>query len=216
MLVREVMTPNPIRIRPDSDYLAAIAIMRAGRLRRLPVVDENGAILGIVTMGDLRAVQPPQTPKSQAIQRDGVLVRVREIMSSPVVTIPSEYPLEEAARVMLENRIDCLLVTSGDDLAGIITETDIFRTFIRILGGGSDSIRLSVQVDNRPGEFARLASLIADVGGNILSLASHPASTPDRLNLTLRVETVSIEDLVQAIDRHPDASLLHIWTSGSV
>ncbi len=217
MLVRDIMTPNPITIRPESDYLAAIAIMRAGGFRRLPVVDSEGRLVGIVTYNDLlkvRAQQADEAARQAAVLGDGVLIRVREVMTSPVVSIPAEYPLEEAARVMIEHHITSLPVIEEGRVVGIITATDIFKTLVAMLGGGSGTVRLSVQVDNTPGQLAALAGRVASVGGNILSIASHPAERPERLNFTLRVEGATPEALLAAIRTHPGAEVRYVWDQG--
>lgn len=215
MLVKEVMARNPITIRPESDYLAAIAIMRAGKIRHLPVVSAQGKLVGIITETALRGIQSPDAPKKQAIQSDGVLMRIGEIMTTPVITVSPEYPLEEAAQIMVENHISCLPVVEGETLVGIITETDVFRLFVRVLGGGSPTIRVNVQVDNFPGQFASLTGYIAAVDGNILSIASNPADTPDRVNLTLRVESIDLDTLLDAIKKHPGAEVRHIWVQSA-
>lgn len=214
MLVRDIMTPNPITIRPESDYLAAIAIMRAGRFRRLPVVDAQGKLVGIVTFEKLSTIQTQHTEevsKQLAIQGDGVLVRVRDVMTSPVISTIPDYPLEEAARLMVKHRITSLPVMDGGRVVGIVTATDIFETFASVLGGGSATARLSVEVDNRPGQLAELAGRVAAIGGNILSIASHPASTPDRMNFTLRVESVALDDLLDAVQAHPGLVVRSAW-----
>jgi acetoin utilization protein AcuB len=207
------MTPNPITIRPDSDYLAAIAIMRAGRFRHLPVIDQDGHLAGLVSVKDLRAVstEAAGSLRPQAIQSDGVLVRVGEIMTRDVFTIPPDYPLEEAARLMVEHKIGCLPVVENGKPVGIITDTDIFQTLVVMLGGGSQTIRVSVQVNNIPGQIAELCQRVAAVGGNILSIASHPARGPERMNLTLRVESVPLDTLLEAVAAHPGAEIRHSW-----
>jgi acetoin utilization protein AcuB len=211
MLVREVMTPNPITVKPDSDYLAAIALMRAAKCRHLPVVEEGKRLVGIITVDDLQYAGPPGTPKEHAIRRDGVLMRVHEVMTTPVVSVSPNYPIEDAARLMVERRIGCLPVVEDGAVIGIITDTDLFHILVKMLGGGSATIRLTVRVDNRPGEFAALTEHVASINGNILALASYPAPTPDRLNVTLRVEGVTLDDLLDAVQRLASIEILHIW-----
>ncbi len=211
MLVREVMTPNPITVRPESDYLAAIALMRAGRFRHLPVVDEQNRPVGIIAGPDLGNVQSAGKLKQQAIQGDGVLLRVQEVMKHPVITTTPDYPLEEAARLMVDHRINCLPVVEDERLVGIVTSIDIFRTFVRILGGGSRTVRVSVQVDNKPGQFAGLTGKVAEAGGNILAITSYPAETPERINLIMRVDAATLNILQAAISAHPGAEIGSIW-----
>lgn len=214
MQLREVMTPNPITVRPESDYLAAIALMRAGKFRHLPVVDGEGRLVGLITAHDLAAIRVG-APDSKTITSGGTLVHVEEVMRREVITASPDYPLEEAARLMIEQRIGCLPVVENRQIIGILTDTDVFKMFVKILGGGSPTIRLTVQLDNRPGQLAALAGQIAAVGGNILSIASYPAPSPDRMNFTLRVEAAGAESLQQAVEGQPGAQLLRLWDSAS-
>lgn len=218
MLVRELMTSQPITIRPDSDYLAAIALMRAGNFRRLPVVDEQGKLVGLVSINDLNRLQTSDASadrsKQHAFQKNGgVLIRVGEIMKRAVITISPDYPIEEAAQMMLDHQFGSLPVVEDGRLVGIITDSDIFKMFVQMLGGGGQAIRLSVQVDNKPGQIAALAAQVASIGGNILSLASHPADSPDRLNFTMRVEGVPLEELTAAVKALPNVELRYTWDS---
>ena len=211
MLVRNFMTESPISVRPDTDYLAAIAIMRAGKMRRLPVVDENGLLVGIVSASTLQNIQIPDAPRERAILADGVLVRIGDVMTREVITVSADYPLEEAADLMIEHRIGFLPVVEGDQLVGVITDTDIFRVLVQVLGGGSASIRVCVEVDNKPGEFSQVTRRVASVGGNILSVASLPAESEDRMKLTMRIEGASPEALVDAIKTHPNVDITDVW-----
>lgn len=211
MFVRQFMTESPITIRPDTDYLAAIAIMRAGKMRRLPVVDENGRLVGIVSASTLQNIQVQDAPRNRAFQANGVLVRIGDVMIREVVTVSPDYPLEEAADLMIEHRIGFLPVVEGDQLVGTITDTDIFRVLVQVLGAGSASIRISVEVDNKPGEFSQVAERVASVGGNILSVASLLAESGERMKLTMRIEDVSPEELLEAVKTHPNIDISNVW-----
>lgn len=211
MLVRDLMTPNPITVRPNSDYLAAIALMRAARCRHLPVVDESGALVGMITSTDLIGSAPASTPKERAIYHDGVLTRVGDVMHTPVASVPPDYPIEEAASLMEAHRVGGLPVLEEGRLVGIITGTDIYHTLIGVLGGGSDTLRVTIEIDNLPGQFAAVTGRVAEAGGNILSIASYPAPRPDRMALTLRVEAVTLDVLLAAIEAHPGLTVRHVW-----
>jgi len=216
MLVREYMTPDPVAIRPESDFLAAIAIMKAGRFRSLPVVTAEGELVGIVTDKDLAAASPPAVAELQPRKPDyfGVHLTVEQVMNPDFVVVEPEVPLEEAALVMLDERVDRLLVVSGEALVGIITYTDLFRQLVTILGAGSSAIRLTVMVLNAPGQLAMLATAIASVGGNIVSLAT-AGQTEERLTLTLRIEDVDWPTLKQVITEKCDVEIVHICDPGS-
>jgi acetoin utilization protein AcuB len=210
MLVRDVMTPNPYLIRPDSDYLAAIAIMRAGKFHHLPVVDESGVLVGMVSQADLKHVRHGQ-PSQQAVINGGVLIHVHEVMERDVVTIPPDYPIEDAVILLLEHQITGMVVVEDGEVKGILTHHDLFRKFVSILGGGSATVRITLEVDNRVGQLAALEARIAEAGGNIHSIATYPAADPARIGFIIRLESLSPEGLLSAIEDHPGIEILHLW-----
>lgn len=207
MLVQDCMTPDPISVRPESDPMAAMMVLRSCGFRHLPVLDGEGKLVGIVDRADLRhflsEAGPPSVQKRQH--------RVDQVMTTEVVTVAPDSPLEEAAAMMVEHKIGSLLVIEGGRMVGIITETDIFKQFVASLGGGTDSTRLSVQVDNIPGQIASLASRIAQVNGNILSLATYPANQPERINITLRIEGADCKTLQQVVEDLAEVEMLNVW-----
>jgi acetoin utilization protein AcuB len=211
MLVRSYMTPNPVTIRPESDFLAAIAILKAARFRSLPVVTDEGKLVGIVTDKDVAAASPPAVDELQPRKPNyfGVHLRVEQIMDPEFSSVGPDVPLEEAALLMLKRHVDRLLVVEHDALIGIITSSDIFRQLVTILGGGSSSIRITVEVDNKPGQLAMLAGAIARANGNIVSVARANVDRPDRWALTLRVENIEWDRLEAALAECRGALLLH-------
>ena len=211
MLVKEYITPNPVTIRPESDFLAAIAILKAARFHSLPVVTDSGELVGIVTDRDLAAASPPAVGQLKPREPDffGVKLTVRQVMNPEFVTVEPDIPLEEAAMLMLRERVDRLLIIDGDRLVGIITYTDIFRQLVTILGGGSPTIRITVEVVNVPGQLGAVADSIASAGGNIVSVAT-AKSTAERVALTLRVEGVDWRTLKQALVGHGGIKILHV------
>lgn len=211
MLVKDYMTPDPVTVRPESDFLAAIAILKAAKFHSLPVVSKDGQLVGIVTDKDLAAASPPTIAHMQHREPDffGVHLRVEQVMNPDFVDIGPDVPLEEAALIMLQRRVDRLLITEQDKLVGIITYTDIFRRFVSILGGGSSAIRITVEVNNVPGELERLAGAIAGVGGNIISVATAAGSNSDRVALTMRIKEVEWSELRGALMACRGLEILH-------
>jgi acetoin utilization protein AcuB len=212
MLVRNYMTPNPVTIRPESDFLAAVAILKAAHFRSLPVVTGDGKLVGIVTEKDLAAASPPAVDELQPRKPNyfGVHLRVEQVMDPDFTSVRPDVPLEEAALLMLKRRVDRLLVVEKGKLVGIITSSDIFRQLVTILGGGSSSIRITVEVDNKPGQLASLAGAIARAGGNIVSVATANADRPERWALTLRVEGIDWDTLQGALAECEGTKLLHV------
>lgn len=209
MLVRDCMTSNPVSVRPESDPLAAIALLKSARIRRLPVVDADGTIVGLVTRHDLELFLS-KAPSPGVLKRQH---RVEQAMTAPVVTVSPNHPLEEAARLMVEHKVGSLPVIENGRLVGIITETDIFKQFVNILGGQADAIRLTVKMPDVAGQLAQMASAIAALGGNIRSIVVYRVApdTPD-CNVTLWVQGVGGDTLEAAIQNNPNVELLHLWS----
>lgn len=209
MFVRDCMTRDPVTVRPDSDPLAAVALLKCGRFRRLPIVDEGGKLVGIVAQNDLE-VFLSTAGSPGVIKRQH---RVEQVMSHNVVTVPPGCPLEEAASLMVKHKIGSLPVVADEgQLVGIITETDILQQFATVLGGGTNSLRLTVQVPDIPGQLAQLSGRIAQVDGNISSVVAHGAERPERINITLRVEGASRDEVLEAISGQAGLEVLHVWS----
>jgi len=129
MQVRDAMTTDVATIHRNESLLVADDVMRLGRIRHLPVVDDDGALAGIVSQRDLfhsgllRALGYGQHAKQQALQ----LLELKEAMKTEVVTIEPGAPLVEAAKLMLARKIGCLVVVEGSKIVGILTESDFVR-----------------------------------------------------------------------------------------
>ncbi|HEY46119.1 MAG: hypothetical protein AMJ88_11535 [Anaerolineae bacterium SM23_ 63] len=201
MLVKDRMTSNPITITPDTSFPDAFRTIRENKIRHLPVVDKKGKLVGIVSRTDLLHASPSDATSLSIFEINYLLanLHVSEVMSSPPITVDQNAPLEEAARVMVEKQIGCLPVIDEGSLVGMITETDIFETFVEILGGEEASLRVTVRVPDVRGELARVAGVIAKLGGNICSVARFRGEDPKHCYITLRLEGVEEEALVPAL-----------------
>jgi len=201
MLVKDRMTSNPITITPDTSFPDAFRTIRENKIRHLPVVDKKGKLVGIVSRTDLLHASPSDATSLSIFEINYLLanLHVSEVMSSPPITVDQDAPLEEAARVMVEKQIGCLPVIDEGSLVGMITETDIFETFVEILGGEEASLRVTVRVPDVRGELARVAGVIAKLGGNICSVARFRGEDPKHCYITLRLEGVEEEALVPAL-----------------
>jgi len=129
------MTRDVATIHRNESLLVADDVMRLGRIRHLPVIDDDGALAGIVSQRDLfhsgllRALGYGQHAKQQALQ----LLELKEAMKTDVVTIEPGAPLTEAAKRMLDRKIGCLVVVEGQKIVGILTESDFVRLAVEEL-----------------------------------------------------------------------------------
>lgn len=211
MLVRDRMTLNPITIAPDTSFPDAFRIIREKGTRYLPVVTKRGKLIGIVTQTDLLHASPSSATTLSVFEVNYLLARlqVSEVMSTPI-TVPEDAPIESAARVMVEKGISCLPVMRNGDLVGIITETDIFKAFLEILGSGDNVLRITLRMPNVPGELARMTGVIADLSGNLHSVASFRGEDPQHVYITFRLDGVDREVLVPALEEMGE-QVVHVY-----
>lgn len=195
------MTKDPVTITPDTAIPEAQALMREKKIHRLPVVDKSGALVGMVTAADLAHASAPKATTLDMYELHYLIskMRVDAVMATKVVTITEELPVEEAARIMDDNRIAGLPVVRGSKLVGIITESDLFRLFIELFGARHRGVRLTALLPEKPGELAAVAGAIAAAGGNIISLATFEGEDASNHYCTLKVEGLPRAKLLDAL-----------------
>lgn len=202
MLVRDRMTADPITITSETSFPDAFRILREKGIRHLPVVDKKRRLVGVLARTDLLHASPSKATSLSYFELTYLLanLHVRQVMSTPPITVSEDAPLEEAARVMVQKKIGCLPVMREGDLVGLITETDIFKTFVEILGGEEASLRVTVRVRDVRGELARVAGVIARHGGNICAVARFRGAASGHCFITFRLEGVDEKSLIPALE----------------
>jgi acetoin utilization protein AcuB len=198
MLVHERMSKQPITITEDIPINQALKFMRDEKVRRLPVLNKKGELVGIVSERDLLYASPSPVTSLSIHELHYLIskITVGEVMTKDVVTVSEYTPLEEAARIMADHKIGSLPVVRDGKLVGIITESDLFRIFIEILGARDMGVRLSMLVPEQPGVLADITRAIADVGGNIISLGTFLGEDPTNRLITVKVADVPEDRLV--------------------
>ncbi len=214
MLVGERMRRNPITITEDVGIGEALRIMKENKVRRLPVLNRQGKLVGIVSEKDLLQASPSQATTLSIFELNYLLSKltVKKVMATHVITVDEQTPLEEAARIMVDNRIGGLPVVEGDELVGIITETDLFKIFLEMLGARASGVRLTLELPDQRGMLADLTTSIAGVGGNIISLGTFAGNTPHTALVTVKVADVSEPTLLEAIS-HINGKVIDIRTT---
>jgi acetoin utilization protein AcuB len=194
MLVADAMTPRPATVPPEATVAAALAVMRRGRFRHLPVV-ARGGLVGVVAHSDLEAWPdaPPEAAESLAGRP------VAELMSRDPVTVWADEPVEVAARLLREHAIGCLPVLAEDRLAGIITESDLFSVLLALLGGDEPSSRITLVLPDVPGALGRAMTVVGDLGVNLLTVVTEPGPEPGTRGVVLRAGTINAAPVVAAL-----------------
>jgi CBS domain-containing membrane protein len=128
-LVRDLMSVDVVTLGRNDTLVAAEDLMRLGRIRHLPVLDEDGGLAGIVSQRDLfhSGLMKALGYGSHAQQHALATVAVKEAMSTKVITTTPATRLVDAANVMLEHKIGCLVVVDGTKVVGILAESDFVK-----------------------------------------------------------------------------------------
>jgi acetoin utilization protein AcuB len=199
MLVYERMTRHPITVSPDTPVAEALQMMREQNVRRFPVIDKKTTrLVGIVTEKELLYASPsPVTSLSiHEIHYLMSKITVDEVMTTELVTVAEDTAIEEAALLMVDNKVGALPVMRGQQLVGIITETDLFKTFIELFSAREQGVRLTVLVPEVKGELATITQAISEIGGNIISLGTFLGEDMTNRLLTIKVAEVDQEELL--------------------
>ncbi len=192
------MSKHPTTITGDVPINQALQFMREQKLRRLPVLNKKGELVGIVSERDLLYASPSPVTSLSIYELHYLVskITVSEVMTRDIITVSEYTPLEEAARIMADNKIGGLPVMRDGKLVGIITESDLFKIFTEILGARDMGVRLSMLVPEQPGILADITRAIADLGGNIISLGTFLAEDPTNRLITVKVADVPEDKLV--------------------
>jgi len=196
------MTKRPITAHEDTSVDKALQLMREEKVRRFPVVDKHGKLVGIISEKDLLYASPSPATSLSIYEIPYLLskIKVRDLMTQDVITVTENTPLEDAARIMADNKIGGLPVMRDTKLVGIITETDLFKVFLELLGAREDGVRLSLLVPQEKGTLAKIAGKVAEMGGNFVALGTIMGEDPTNRQLTIKVTDVSEEHLVSAME----------------
>ncbi len=201
MIVKTRMTRNPVTISPETPVAEARRIMIREKIHRLPVVNKKKELVGIVTEKDLLYASPSPASTLDIHEMTYLLsqLTVKKVMSTKVLTIPSDTVLEEAARIMVDSDIGGLPIVDSGSLVGIITESDIFKVFMELFGARHSGLRVTLLIPDKPGEISALGQAITEKGGDIISLGTFLGTDASNAVCTMKVQGLSKEVLIEAL-----------------
>jgi acetoin utilization protein AcuB len=210
MLTREIMTQRPVTGTPEMTIRRALTLLRRGRFRHLPIL-RDGRLSGVLSDRDLQRALAAGRDEDDPI---GELLRVPAISATP------DTPVEEIARLLLDNKIGCIPIVwraadapsgapegeTGDALVGIVTESDVFAAFMRSLGITEPGSRVVVRLDHPAADLPRVAEVLAAHDAPLLALSTEPLAAEaggaagwPRLRLFLRLATIYPQPIAAAL-----------------
>jgi acetoin utilization protein AcuB len=201
MLVKEFMKTEVVIISPETTITDTLYTMRKNKVKRLPVV-EKGRIVGIVTDGDLREVSPSPATSLSVWELNYLLgkIPIRDFALKNVITVSPSEPLEEAAVLMRRNHVGGLPVVDGEKLVGMITESDIFDSFLDVMGFRYPGQRIVIEVRDKAGVIGEVAGILKEEGANITSFALYHKG-PGAGHLVIRLEAKQFSQVLQRLEK---------------
>jgi acetoin utilization protein AcuB len=212
MLVKFRMTKYPLTIGPEESLSDAHKYMHDEKIRHLPVVRSDEKMVGLIAEDDLLKAEPSSATALSVWEIHYLLmeVKVKAVMVKDVITTTEDTPIEEAAHLMLENKIGCLPVMRDDKLVGIITESDIFRTFMELFAAREKGLRITLECPNKAGELAKITKAVADEGGYISACGTFNLEDTTKKGDILKVRNVDRKILTDALSKIEELTIIDI------
>lgn len=201
MMVADVMTRNPLYIHPGMSVPDAHAFMQREKVGRLPVLDGNNKLVGIVTERDLANATPSAATTLSIYEMEQLLsqLKVEKVMQKKVITIAEDVVIEEAARIMVDNNISALPVMHNDVLVGIVSDGDLFKLFINLFGARQPGVRLTILLPEHPGVLHTVSEKIVEKGGNVIAFVICDGPDVSSKKCIIKVANVDRETLITAL-----------------
>lgn len=206
MLVGERMNKPVITVSPDMQINEALNLMKREHIRRTPVV-QDGKLIGIISDKDLLNASPSPATSLSVWEMNYLLskITVQDVMTKSVYTIFADTPIEEAARIMADNKIGGMPVVSKDNrVIGIITETDLFKIFLELMGAREKGVRVAVLIEEKLGQLASITKTISELGGNFIAFGQFAGSEPNNRMITFKVAGLDEEVVRKSIEPFVD------------
>lgn len=201
MNVGRRMSHPVITVQLDTPITKVHELMTHEKIQQTPVV-KKGKLVGIVSESDILKAYPSPVTSLSVWEITSLLekITVKDIMVAKVLTVNEETPIEDAARMMVDNQISSLPVMRSNELVGIITKSDLFRIMFEMLGARKPGVRFSVLLPNQPGQIAQLTQAIYEQGGTILALSTFEGDSAANGLITVKVDGVAEADLKKLIE----------------
>ncbi len=208
MFVRMWMTTDVVTVAPETPIMEAQNLMKEKGIRRLPVVDKRGRLVGIITQGDIQEASPSDATSLSIWELNYLLARTRvaEVMTKreELLSISPDEPIEQAASLMRQHKVGGLPVLKGEKLVGIITESDLFDAMSKLLGIDRGGTRLTLELEDEPGALAAVLNVIKQHQSNVLSVVTceECRSSAERGVVVIRIADYDFREIVHDLHQH--------------
>jgi acetoin utilization protein AcuB len=194
MIVRQIMKQDITTLRSDDPISLALATMKKNKIRHIPIVNESNQLIGIVTERDVKDASP--SIFQLELKEDFLNKPIKEIMSTDLITgHPLDF-VEEVAAIIIDNKIGCLPILQDQQLVGLITESDLLHTFVKLTGADQPASHIEIKVPNKAGMLAEVASIFLKRKANIASALIYPDTDDKYKILVFRIQTINVTMII--------------------
>lgn len=194
MLVKTLMSHPVTTVREETMVGDALELIKSKNIRRLPVVDEDGKLIGLSTEWDLLKIFPIK-PNSNFETKLISRTPIKNIMQTDPITVSPEETIENAAVTMQCNKVGCLPVVEQGKVVGLISLTDILTAFIDAMGLEKSSVRITIKFSKRMGFLAELIQLIDRLGIIVDNIVTFHEE------IVLKIKNIKTEELLKALEQ---------------
>ncbi|HZF60867.1 CBS and ACT domain-containing protein [Desulfovibrio sp.] len=173
MPVQNWMTTDVVSVGPDTSLLKVGKLMKDHHIRRIPVVDENGQVVGIISDRDVRDASPSKATTLDMYEMHYLLaeLKAKNIMTAKPITVKPTDTVEQAALIMLDNKVGGLpVVDDSGKLVGIISDHDVFKALVDITGARMGGLQFAIELPDQPGTARPLFDLLRAHNARLLSV----------------------------------------------
>ncbi|MEH7353670.1 acetoin utilization AcuB family protein [Neobacillus drentensis] len=201
MIIEEIMKTDVATLFPTDTIADAMNVMEARKIRHIPIVNDEGHLMGLLTVAKIRDATPSIFHANE--HPEDLKKPLETIMERNVITgHPLDF-VEEVAGLFYEHKISCIPIINDRKLVGIVTETDLLRTMVELTGAHQPGSQIEIKVPDLAGKLSDITTVIKNRKANILSVLVYPDKTDEHYKiLVLRVQTMNptalIQDLKQA------------------
>ncbi|WP_319763144.1 CBS and ACT domain-containing protein [Maridesulfovibrio sp.] len=220
MLVENWMTKEVITITPDRSMMKAAKLLKDNNISRLPIVDEDGVLVGIISDRDIKEASPSKATTLDMHELYYLLseIKIKDIMSRKVFTVSIDDTVEKAAVIMEKNKIGGVPVVDAENkCVGIITTTDVFKVLTSITGVFDGGVQVGLALSNAPGSLNGVLDYLKDNGGRVMSiLTSYEPEQENMRHVFIRIHDMDKATLNKIKQGLSDNFNLLYWTRDSV
>ncbi len=216
MLAGDWMSKNVATLTEDTSMIKAARVMKERKIRRLPVVDKDGRLSGIVSERDIKSASPSQATSLDVYELTHLLseIKVKDIMTAKPLRIRPSDTVERAAQILRDNKVGGLpVVDDKDQVVGIITDTDIFRLYTMLSGVDLGGVQLGLRLSSKEGTLKEVMDELRARHVRVISLLSRQDGEEDGTrDVYIRIHDLPLETARQLQDYLEGKKLLLYWT----